>query len=173
MSPVAPQAKRWPILVTNLRLLVLFTSIIIHWLAPDDRSTSIDNNAASRPSSPRTSRDINMRSLSINREARFSQSPPLFFEDAFSWTRSNAASEATGHRCQKMLSGPTELEHGGKPGGASTLFDGRAALTGGLNRAASYNHASTHTGERNTVESSSLADRDHLRSPGPALLNWP
>lgn len=156
-----------------MRLTVLFTSIIIHWIAPGDRSAPNDTRPATRPSSPRTSRDINMRSLSINRGTRLSQPAPPSLADAFYGTGSDATSDAVGYLCQKVSSVPVEPDHAASPGGASTWLDVRVVPTHGLGREASYNYASTSTEEGTVVESSSLADREHFCWPRPALLRRP
>lgn len=156
-----------------MRLTVLFTSILIHWIAPDDRSAPIDNSAASRPSSLRMSRDINMRSLSINRGARLSQPAPPLFEGAFYETESSAASDATGYSCQKMSSVPTDPDGAARSGDASTLPDARAAPSDILGREASCSYASTSMEETTIAESSSSADGEHLRWPRPTLMRRP
>lgn len=149
---------------------MLFTSIIIHWIAPGDRSAPYDGSLASRPSSPRTSRDINMCSLSINRGTRLSQPGPPLFENAFYETELDAMSDAVGYRCRKVSSMPVEPDHAVSPGGASTLLDLRVVPADGHGRESGYNNSSTSTEEGTTVESSSLADGEHPCWPRPALL---
>jgi hypothetical protein len=156
-----------------MRLEVLFTSIIIHCIAPGGRSAPIDNSAVSRPSSPRASRDINMRSLSINRAARLSQAAPPFLEDPLSETASDAASGTTDYRYQKVSSVSAVSAHTAISGSVSTLLAAGAVPSEGLGREASYNHASTSTEERTIHESLSSADGEHLRWPRPALLSQP
>jgi hypothetical protein len=152
---------------------LLFTSIIIHWIAPGDRSAPTDRSAASRLSTRRTSRDINMRSLSISRGTRLSQPAPTLLERHCSENTSYAASDATDYGCQKVSSVPVAHNQPASSGDASMLLGARAAPTDGIDQEASYSYTSTFVEERTIAESSSSTDSRHLRCPRPALLGWP